>query len=117
MKINILPLALIIYTDKLPKDWASGWCYGPVILIRPKHKNDKGLLEHELFHSIQFWLTLGFHGLLHYLIPKYRYWSEIWAYRRQLKYTIGAETRFAQAISKYYNLNVSEKQALSDLTK
>jgi len=117
MKINAFPPAIIIYTDKLPQEWAGGWCYGPIILIRPKHQDNKGLLVHELFHSTQFWLTLGIHGILYLLIAKYRYWSEIWAYRRQLKYSMGAEKRFAQFISKHYKLKVTEEQALKDLMK
>lgn len=115
MKISIFPPAITIYTEKLPKDWAGGWCYGPLILIRPKHKNDKGLYVHELFHSTQFWMTLGIHGILYHLISKYRYWSEIWAYRRQLKYSKGSEKHFAQVISKHYRLNVTKEQALKDL--
>jgi hypothetical protein len=117
MKINIFPPAIIRYTDKLPQDWAGGWCFGPLILIRPRHKDNKGLLVHELFHSTQFWLTLGLHGIFYSLVPKYRYWSEIWAYRRQLKYSVGRETAFARAIAKHYNLDVTEEQALKDLTK
>lgn len=117
MKLNLFPLALILYTDRLPQDWAGGWCYGPLILIRPRHKDNKGLHVHELFHSTQFWLTLGMHGILYSFMPKYRYWSEIWAYRRQLKYAPNSAEWFAQVIAKHYRLNVSEEQALKDLTK
>jgi hypothetical protein len=117
MKLNIFPPAIVVYTEKLPKDWADGWCYGPVILIRPKHKENKGLHAHELFHSTQVWLTLGIHGILYYAIPKYRYWSEIWAYRRQLKYSPDKAQYYATAITKNYNLNVSVEKALADLTK
>lgn len=117
MKLNLSPLALIVYTEKLPKDWAGGWCFGPLILIRPKYKEDKGLHAHELFHSTQVWLTLGIHGILYSMIPKYRYWSEVCAYRRQLKYSNGAEKHFAKFIATYYKLNVTEEQALKDLTK
>jgi hypothetical protein len=117
MKLSIFPPAIIVYTEKLPQDWAGGWCYGPLILIRPRHKDNKGLLVHELFHSTQFWLTLGIHGILYSLIPKYRYWSEIWAYRRQLKHSVGSEKYFAQVIAKHYRLDVTEEQALEDLLK
>lgn len=116
MKLNILPPALTIYTNKLPQDWAGGWCFGPIILIRPKYKDDKGLHVHELFHALQFWLTLGIHGILYSMIPKYRYWSEIWAYRRQLKYSPGAKKWFAKMVSEHYKLDVTEKQALKDLS-
>jgi len=117
MKINAFPPAIIVYTDNLPQEWAGGWCYGPLILIRPRHKDNKGLLVHELFHSTQFWLTLGIHGILYLLIPKYRYWSEIWAYRRQLKYSPHSAEWFSNVISTHYRLKVSEEQALKDLLK
>jgi hypothetical protein len=117
MKFNLFPPALIIYTDKLPADWADGWCFGPVVLIRPEHKDNKGLHAHELFHSTQIWLTLGIHGILYALVPKYRYWSEIWAYRRQLKYSAGKEKVYAKFVVDNYNLDVTEEQALKDLMK
>jgi hypothetical protein len=115
MKFNLMPPVVIVYTDKLPKDWADGWSYGPLILIRPAHKENKGLHVHELFHSAQFWLTLGIHGILYQILPKYRYWSEIWAYRRQLKYSPGSEQRYAEFISTNYKLNVTIDQVLKDL--
>jgi hypothetical protein len=117
MKFSLLPPAVIIYTDRLPKRWADGWCWGFVITIRPNHRHNQGLLEHELFHSAQFWMTLGLHGLLYRFVPRYRYWSEIWAYRRQIRHQPGTEQRYADIVATFYDLDIDAAQALRDLTK
>ena len=109
---------LIFYTDKfIPKD-AAGCTRGPVIFIRPKYKDDKGLLEHENIHRWQWVFTLGFHSFLYLLYKPYRLWSEVQAYKMQLRYppANGSDSyklKYANYISKNYGLNVTSNEAYS----
>jgi len=48
------------YTDKMPHDWTGGYAKAWFIRIRPKYKDDRGLLEHEKTHVRQWFFTLGF---------------------------------------------------------
>lgn len=82
---------LVFYTDKLfklfGKDWAEGMAIFFFVLIRPEHKSDQGLYEHEKVHVLQFWRTLGLHGIVYKLSVNYRYRAELEAYRRQLRFS------------------------------
>jgi len=104
---------LTFYTDKIR---LAGEARGPVILIKPKYKDDKGLHVHELTHVKQ-WLvvtllsfvtilagyfylpldlpveylallpvSIAVHGLLYKFIPAYRLWSEVQCYTKQAEY-------------------------------
>jgi len=106
----------LFYTDKFLKPWAAGCALGPVILIRPKYKGDKGLLAHEKVHVKQFWYTFGFMLILNH-VKKRRYQFELEAYKEQLKHSPEHLEYFAWAISERYGLDVSNEQALRDLTR
>ena len=109
---------LTFYTDKLvPK--TAGACVRvillPVILIRPKYKNDFGLYMHELEHVKQAFkgLLIG-HVLLYALSKKYRLKCEVEAYREQsLHYSNDRIPLFANFIANGYNLKVSREEAES----
>ncbi len=106
---------ITIYTDKLIPERFGAVSFGPVTLIRPKHKGDAGLHAHEETHFAQ-WLTLAaigpvcagvayfaqidvvqpyllavllvpalFHGVLYKAVAKYRQACEVAAYKEQLK--------------------------------
>lgn len=76
---------LLIYTDNLPE--CSGGCAnGPVVRIRNKYRDDKGIEMHEAEHVRQWWKTLGLHSLLYLLSKKYRLKAEVEAYKEQLKW-------------------------------
>jgi hypothetical protein len=54
----------VIYTDRfIPKDKA-GYCFGFLVFIRKRYRDDICLLQHELTHVEQFYKTLGFALLL-----------------------------------------------------
>jgi hypothetical protein len=113
--LGILP-ALVIYTDKLPKDWQGGVTQGPVIRLRPKYKDDPGILAHELVHVRQWYLTLTLHSLLHLLVPRYKLWSEVQAYREQAKhYAEDRRPQFAEFLASRYGLDITASQALERL--
>lgn len=48
-----LGAAIIRYTDNIPESF-GGMAYGPVIFIRPKYRDDKGLHAHEQEHVKQW---------------------------------------------------------------
>jgi len=116
MKFKLSPPCLIFYSDTRLKDWQDGATFGPVVIIRPTYKNDLGLLAHELFHTKQWWLTLGTHPIWYNLVPKYRYWSEIWAYRRQLKSNPEYIDYYVDLIESHYGLTVSKETIKKHLT-
>jgi predicted metalloprotease with PDZ domain len=83
---------------------SSGIAYGPVVFIRPEYAGDRGLLEHELAHTRQFWNPRKWF--------KGRLWWEVEAYRAQRKWYPEDRTReFARLIATSYGLDVSEEQA------
>ena len=103
---------LTFYTDRFIPARFSAVTYGPVILIRPQCKEDRGLLEHELTHRRQWLRTLTVHSLLYALSPSYRLRAEAEAYAKQLEYTPSKPIdAFAFFICTKYNLDVTEPEA------
>lgn len=90
-------MAKIIYTDDLPSG-IGGRCKTPVfnfpfnlfgfgkctIELRPKYKNDKGILNHELKHEEQF-RNNAFHVYKYAFSKTYRLECELEAYAEQIK--------------------------------
>lgn len=76
--------ALVIYTNLLPERKA-GLTIGPVCLIQKRYREDAGLLEHELEHARQFWVTFGLHLIFYPLSRHYRLWAESVAFAKQVK--------------------------------
>lgn len=103
---------LIFYVKTLPPG-VAGRTQGPVIRILERSKNDRGLYEHELLHAKQWWFTLGLHSFLYLLIPAYRLWSEVQAYKEQAKwYADDRRPLFAFFIATRYRLNITQAKAL-----
>jgi len=109
----LLKIVPVIYTDELDNRYgARTYCIFPItwIKIRPKYKDDTGLLLHELTHVKQIYRTLGLHCILYPLYWRYRLRAEIEAYSRQLAYykIYNPEKYqpdfFVQMIQKKYNL-------------
>ena len=140
--------AIIFYTDKLPE--GTGGCANAFIIrIRTKYRDDEGIHQHELFHvrnwfantllsliviaSLSFfllpqpwtWATLTlclFVDSILYLIPRFRQWEEIAAYKVQLKYPPATDDRdyysalYAGFISEDYGLSISPEEVLKKMT-
>ena len=66
MKINLIPPALIFYTDK-GMTWQAGTARAFLVRIKAEHAGDTGLLAHELMHVKIFWLVTLVSALLIYL--------------------------------------------------
>lgn len=108
----------VIYTNRFIPAIYAGRTIGPIILIRPSHKDDKGLLEHEKVHVRQFWRTLGLFGIPYFLSKKYRLKYELEAYKEQLKYyTTDKKQLFAQHLANKYDLNITQEEALKLLSE
>ncbi len=107
---------MIFYTDLMPARF-SGYTIGPIILIRPRCKNDAGLLAHEQVHVRQFWRTLGMGPLLSVFVPALRLQYEVEAYRKQLEFNPDASLAFAGFIATKYGLSIAVTDALELLTK
>jgi len=115
---GILP-ALVVYTKRVPKG-SAGCANGPVIRILPSHKNDEGLLQHELIHVQQAYrLLFIFHALLYYFNDSYRLHAEVDAYRKQLEYSPDkaySANLFAGFICWNYNLQ-ADRQEVENMLK
>jgi hypothetical protein len=108
---------LTFYVDSLPPD-VGGCANGPVIRVLKKYRDDKGILEHELVHVKQWFFTLSLHSLLYLIFPEYRLWSEVEAYKEQLKhYSNDRSILFAGFIATRYGINVTQEDALKLLRR
>lgn len=136
--------SLIFYTNKLPTD-VGGRANGPVVRIRPKYRADAGIHAHEAEHVEQWYvgvligvlaalsmssipsqwsgwwpLALGagcaLHPAAYLLLPRYRLWAEVRAYRIQLRHYPDDRSRlFAGFIASRYRLNISVEEAVNAL--
>ena len=115
----------VTYSDNLPEEF-GGYCYTPTIpmfgtcriVIRPKYKDDVGLLNHELVHMEQYNRNF-FHGILYNLSKSYRYKAELEAYTEQIKdyeYIDVAQAYWIiNALHTKYSLNISYDKILQDI--
>ncbi len=86
--VHLWPPAVVGVVDDLDGDVAQA--EGPFIRIARGHQDTPGVLEHELAHVTQWWLSLGLHGLLYGVSHHYRAWSELLAYGDDLRAQIAA---------------------------
>jgi len=108
----------LTYTDDMPEGW-GGYAKLWFIYLRPKYKEDQGILEHEKCHVRSFYFTLGFHSFLYLCFKAYRLWSEVQAYKIQMKYRPIKESNkelFAKFISEDYGVRVTKEQAIKLLS-
>ena len=104
---------LTFYTDNFIPEGAAGCARGPFIFIHKKYKDDYGLYKHELEHIKQGFLGLFIiHNLLYLLVPSYRLWAEVAAYKEQAKhYQDDRIPLFAAFIAEHYNLKITQQEA------
>lgn len=105
-------LSLVFYTNRFIPGRFGGVVYGPVILIRPQYRQDRGLLEHERVHVEQFYRTLFLYPLIYWLSKKSRLAFEIRAYQEQLQWYPEDRTGlFALFLATKYGLSISVAEA------
>ena len=128
---------IVKYTESIDEKY-SGAAQGPLIKLRPKYKDDTGLIEHEKTHVRQWYAALAIwlllcallslavspslwplcglaplvHPVLYKLVRPYRQWCEVQAYRKQLA-TGGYSTGDFAVIALFekYDLGLSSDQA------
>ena len=105
-------ISLIIPTDRLIPQRFAALTVAFVVLVRPQYRNDAGLIAHELTHVKQFWRTLGFNGLLYWLVPSYRQKYEVEAYRAQLESSPESIGVFAISLATKYRLDLTPARAI-----
>lgn len=120
----------VIYTDDIDSKF-GGFCEFPsllmrlfnkpcVIKIRPKYKDDLGLLKHEVKHVEQFNADY-FYGLKYKFLKSFRYKTEIAAYTEQIKeyrYTDVTQAKWIiDALCYKYNLGVNKDTINKDIIK
>ena len=146
MKIAFRFPGIFFYTDALPAS-SGGVANAFVIRIRPKYQEDEGIHQHELYHVRNWYLVtfvsfallgLGFWAFrpwwimmalplpllvdpILYLIPIFRQWEEIAAYKTQLRYPPASNDTgryaalYARFIAENYGLGISEGEAFEKL--
>jgi len=107
---------LTIYSDHLVKEGFAGKCYGFLIAIRPKYKNDVGLYEHEYVHVKQFYQSFFTMGIWYELLHDKRLQYEAEAYAEQVKYGASIE-RMAFFMTAKYDLDVTVEQAKKEIER
>ena len=122
------------YTDRIPSGF-GGMAFGPLVLLRPKYKDDSGIHAHEQIHVNQWWAWVlvgvivafflkplgncygyyallagvGMNAVLYLLVPRYKLWCEVQAYRKQAGYYADDRSwQFAGFIANKYGLNVTQ---------
>jgi len=107
---------MTFYTDKFIPKGSAACARGFVIFIRPKYKDDIGLLEHEKTHVRQWLFTLSLHSPLYLFCKRYKLWAEVQAYRRQLLFKPAFNEdsyriKYAGFIATKYKLTISQGEA------
>jgi hypothetical protein len=105
---------MILYTNFMPARF-GGYTFGPITLIRPKHKDDVSLHAHEAVHRKQFRRNPLF-GLAYFFSKQARLGYEVEAYKAQLAVNPAQLDDCARWLSTNYNLGISIADAKTLLT-
>ena len=81
---------MIISTHLVPRGF-SACSLWPFILVRPEHRNDIGVIEHELVHYREQAWIMPLWVFLYLVSRKFRLAAEVRAYTRQIE--MGGVTR------------------------
>jgi hypothetical protein len=127
----------IWYTERGMTGGIIGWQRWFIIAIKPSHKGDVGLVQHELTHVKQ-WAALtlatgvvlgliymplilcapSIHAALYRFVRRYRGWCEAQAFGQQTKfYPDDRAVKFAGYLSRNYNLDITFAAALEHIQK
>lgn len=126
---------LVKYTDRIQGAYKIKML--PFIKMNSKYKDDVGLHQHEYEHVKQYfmlgiptaiitlllsnWVVAALvgvctHDALYTFSSKYRQWSEVKAFKKQLKYG-GSIDIAAEKLSSDYGLMISKEEAIRLLSK
>jgi len=103
----------VFYTDRFIPERFGGNVYGCLILIRPRWKGNKGLLEHEKTHVRQWWRSCGIgYWLLYHLSKTWRLKYEVEGYQVQLIYSPQNLELFGEYLATKYGLDLTQEEAV-----
>ena len=105
---------MIVCTNLIPNGFAA-FSFWPFIFVRPAHRSDTALIEHELVHyREQAWIVPVW-VLLYLVSQKFRLAVEVRAYTRQIQ--LGGITREQAAHALLaYRLGITLDKAMRALT-
>jgi hypothetical protein len=114
---DIIPIPIII-TDLLPKKFGGGTLIC-IVLLRPKHKDNEGLIQHELTHIKQNLRTCLFSALKQNWSKQHRLDRECEAYAVQLSYsnTLFHKDLYIDFMYNKYNLGMSKERIEKNFNK
>ena len=81
---------MIVLTNLVPKGF-SACCLWLFIFVRPEHRSDATLIEHELVHNREHAWIMPVWVLLYLVSRRFRLAAEVRAYARQVE--VGGVTR------------------------
>lgn len=105
---------MILYTNLMPYRF-QGYNLGPVTLIRPAFRDDKGLHAHEAVHRAQFFRN-PFMGLWYVFSKKARLKYEVEAFKAQLELAPWSLHIRASCLANHYGLGISIDEAVKLLS-
>ena len=104
---------MIISTNLVPKGF-SACSLWPFIFVRPEHRSDTALIEHELVHYREQAWIMPVWVLLYLVSRKFRLAAEVRAYTRQIE--LGGVTREQAAHALLsYRLGINYGKAMQEL--
>lgn len=109
---------LILFTNKLQKDWTIGRSFGVFVVIRPEHKDNNEIIDHEIVHCKQFYRTFGVHAILYSTVRSYRLKAELEAYETRIQ-TRGYKyiLNIVNLLFDNYDLNMSREYITTESLK
>ena len=108
-----MPLVMIVSTNLIPEGF-SACALWPFIFVRPEHRSDIALIEHELVHYREQAWIMPVWVLLYIASRKFRLAAEVRAYMRQIE--IGGITREQAAHALLsYRLDITFGKAMKAL--
>lgn len=129
----------VIYTDRLPSG-VGGTANGPIVRIRPEYRGDAGIHAHEYEHVRQWYAEglvgmvllallalvggchwnlalavapagMAAHSLGYALCASHRLWSEVQAYKVQMRHGLNLDDAARRLMSPRYKLGLSYNDA------
>jgi len=106
---------MIISTSLIPKGF-SACSLWPFIFVRPEHRSDTALIEHEMVHYREQAWIMPVWVLLYLVFRRFRLAAEVRAYTRQIE--VGGVTREQAAHALLsYRLGISYGKAMKHLAR
>jgi hypothetical protein len=85
--------------------------FGFLVIMGWEFRNSDDLMSHEIVHTKQIVMTLGMHVILYYACLRYRFWSELQAYKASIRAGLSPEIA-AQLMATGYGFHKSSAEIL-----